>query len=906
MILEEKLSKSIENLDEEKLVKFLWVTVIRFLPYHKSQFLVEPEADGYMTYMFLSVQTLRETFSKHEKLMRTSKKSQDADSINDCTVNWYLGSNRETIDLISYSFSREAETLENYALPTIYDLSLAHILSRIMSYALEISLSIVEEENVNIEIYKNKVFSVLRKLQNSIFYEFPINNKSKIKVLKILIQDAVTIANDKKELNNDISWYGDVWLNWLGKLNAMSGVFWSEWFSNLVSSGFSEITVCEWDKFISVPKEIWDKSLSLSAQWLWKLDNEGEKRLNQARIIILGEKGAGKTSLARRLVNPNAPMPSKDESTEGVDVSITKLSVMKDNIPEDKDATVYIWDFAGHAITHAAHRFFLSERCLYIIVYDGRTEGRNRLGYWLDHVRNYGGKSRVIILVNLQDGHSPDIAENYFREQYEEHDCDFINFSVKDDTNSLQSFREELVDIIASGPAWDKKIPSDYFEIKEKLEEIFANNTNHISRKDFDNIAKDIDESERDLLLKSLDCLGICLWYPNIKGSELLILNPEWITRGIYRIINWLKEGKDKLATVDFKDFNDIFNNDIEVYPKSTHEFLYKLMQKYELAYKKPYYDQIVVPRCLPEDCPSKSELPMFGIDNSLYVEVTANKSGKEGPRLVFPIDTMARFIVRRSEEILDNSVWRYGALTKRGSVIALIEQDDYLIRLKINGKERRKYLESLMFTLFEVLNDYPSFASQKPEINCCVLVNEGKSTEMIPMKQVLNLAQYMVSNNLPSMFDPSRSKDISLENISMYLNTSINEYLSADKDLTNGIIERIDKMVKESSGNTTIVIGDGNTTVSGDSSSAIVNGVSVKEFNNAIKKIIENIPSNISDEDVETIKENLEVIKEQSVSKNPKKRMMLTLLDGIKAIKGTVEFAAAVATLTSLVSGMA
>ncbi len=44
------------------------------------------------------------------------------------------------------------------------------------------------------------------------------------------------------------------------------------------------------------------------ADYLQQLETQGAQRLNEARIIILGEKGAGKTCLARRLINPDAAM----------------------------------------------------------------------------------------------------------------------------------------------------------------------------------------------------------------------------------------------------------------------------------------------------------------------------------------------------------------------------------------------------------------------------------------------------------------------------------------------------------------------------------------------------------------------------------------------------------------------
>lgn len=85
-------------------------------------------------------------------------------------------------------------------------------------------------------------------------------------------------------------------------------------------------------------------------------------------------------------------MTEENESTAGVDTLLWEI--------EKQNVNVHIWDFAGHTVTHAVHQFFLSEHCLYIIVYDGRTEGRNRLEYWLNHMTNYGEDSEAIILVN--------------------------------------------------------------------------------------------------------------------------------------------------------------------------------------------------------------------------------------------------------------------------------------------------------------------------------------------------------------------------------------------------------------------------------------------------------------------------------------------------------------------------
>jgi GTPase SAR1 family protein len=70
---------------------------------------------------------------------------------------------------------------------------------------------------------------------------------------------------------------------------------------------------------------------------------------NEARIIILDDKGAGKTCLARRLVNSAAKMTTAEESTDGVDSS---------NIWQIENRNAQIWDFAGHIVTHTVHQIF--------------------------------------------------------------------------------------------------------------------------------------------------------------------------------------------------------------------------------------------------------------------------------------------------------------------------------------------------------------------------------------------------------------------------------------------------------------------------------------------------------------------------------------------------------------------
>ena len=398
---------------------------------------------------------------------------------------------------------------------------------------------------------------------------------------------------------------------------------------------------------MSIPKEIRQQGAARVANYLEELER-GATRLNEARIIILGDKGAGKTCIARRLIDPAAPMTTDAESTAGVETTLWKF--------EHENINVRIWDFAGHTVTHAVHQFFLSERCLYIMVYDGRTEERNRLEYWLNHMKNYGGDSKALILVNKRDQHSVDIPINFLKEQYPIEG--FYTFSIKNDKTDLKAFRNDVAGYIKNNPSWNQQIiPANYYTVKEELEKRFVRGEKqkgeeHITKKEFERIAKEHKVDDTDQLLKDLGALGVSLWYEDMKEFDTLVLNPEWISHGVYKIINWVSEEAKPSLTLD--DFARVFKEDANRYPSDKHEFHFELMKRYELAYETAKGKNLIIPHLLKEDRPK--ELPDFPVGESLMLRYKAEQP--------LPPNTISRFIVRHNQEIKKDKqeylAWRY------------------------------------------------------------------------------------------------------------------------------------------------------------------------------------------------------------------------------------------------------
>ncbi len=546
-----------------------------------------------------------------------------------------------------------------------------------------------------------------------------------------------------------INWYGPVWENFQKALEDNGCSYWARLYQSIFDNDF-KVDMEALQQRLYVPAEIRNKGAAEVGRYLEDLEEQGVERLNEARILILGDKGAGKTCLARRLKDPNAIMTTDEESTPGVDTSVWKL--------EKENVTVHIWDFAGHTVTHAVHQFFLSERCLYIIVYDGRTEGRNRLEYWLDHMKNYGKYSKALILVNKRDAHAVEVPVNRLKEQYPI--IDVCTFSIRDDHEKLESFRQEVAEYINNNPLWNKlQIPANSYKVKYELEKLFNNGDKNgkelIKRNEFEAIAEkcQVEKEKIDSLLSDLHDLGISLWYKDISGYNTLVLNPEWISNGVYRIINWANNQRKHCLKLG--EFSQVFENDLARYPESQHRFLYELMKKYELAYEEKGKDVLIIPRLLHEDQPAN--MPQFQIGESLMARYKADQP-------IMP-DSISRFIVKHNEEIKKEAkqylVWRSGVILEKikGTIALVRETDDRTITVSVKGPNQTEYLSALRETLNGIFEGYKS---KKPELQYRVQ-RFGEMPEEIEKQDPLWLADQKIFNhfqdNIPYYDDKTRQQ---------------------------------------------------------------------------------------------------------------------------------------------------
>ena len=113
----------------------------------------------------------------------------------------------------------------------------------------------------------------------------------------------------------------------------------------------------------------------------------------EAKLLIVGEGGTGKSSLLRAL--RNQVFVTQLSTTHGIEVDTLEL-------PHPKKANTNIvlntWDFGGQQIYHATHQFFLTKRSVYLVTWNARLGVKQgRLDYRLETIKSLAPDAPILL-----------------------------------------------------------------------------------------------------------------------------------------------------------------------------------------------------------------------------------------------------------------------------------------------------------------------------------------------------------------------------------------------------------------------------------------------------------------------------------------------------------------------------
>jgi len=394
-----------------------------------------------------------------------------------------------------------------------------------------------------------------------------------------------------------------------------------------------------------------------------------ELPLNEVKVLLVGNGGSGKTSLIKRIFSKDY---DKNESkTDGIKISDWEIEI------GDKKIVVHFWDFGGQEIMHSTHQFFLSKRSLYILVLDNRKEENEE--YWLNLIESFGGNSPILIALNKMDENpSFDVNRKFLMKKFPGIK-DFIKTSCKTGEGIeelVEKLKKHLLDVEIIETMW----PEKWFMVKQRLEKM---QNNYISHLEFQSICKEIGISNiehQNILLEYLHDLGSIVHFPDIELLHTSVLNPVWVTKAVYTIIN-SNEMAETRGVLSLVDVCKILTP--EICPSSKYQFILSLMEKFELCYK---IDNKTV--LLPDLLDKQEPEFQFNEDEALLFILQYE---------FLPKSIMPQFIVKMHHDIKNNLQWRTGIVLKNKTYesTAAIKADikDKKIYVYVSGMQTREYL---------------------------------------------------------------------------------------------------------------------------------------------------------------------------------------------------------------------
>ncbi len=450
------------------------------------------------------------------------------------------------------------------------------------------------------------------------------------------------------------------------------------------------------------PLEIIQQGNEAILSYFEDLEKQGSEYLYEAKLLILGEGGAGKTSLARKLQNRQSEMPKEEETTRGIDIQPLYFPCV-----DGQEFKINLWDFGGQEIYHATHQFFLTKRSLYILVDDTRKDDKSlndaSFNYWLQTVELFGGGSPLLLVQNEKGDRSKALDLKSMQGQF-----DFIKEKYATNLLSnrgLDELQKDIEHYIQKLPHIGQKLPKFWIKVREDLLEQ-AKTKPYISLEGYYQIChkQQITEKQKALELSQyLHDLGTCLHF---QKDDLLrktiILQNEWVTNAVYRVLDD-ENIKGQYGHFSKEDVQNIWTE--SSYQDMIPELL-QLMIKFELCYQKDgRSDEYLIPQLL-----SESEPDDFSWDREQNIQLRY--------RYIFmPKGLLSRLVVRTHHLLKDlDKAWKKGVVLERNKTFALVTETYARneISIRISGIYQKELMTIISEEMDKLHRTYEGIKVQK------------------------------------------------------------------------------------------------------------------------------------------------------------------------------------------------
>ena len=382
---------------------------------------------------------------------------------------------------------------------------------------------------------------------------------------------------------------------------------------------------------------------------------EEEKiHLNESKIVFLGDGESGKSHIIRRIYEEGNKVEAIPyQATPGIDI------VPKQCVIGNEYMNLQLWDFGGQDILHSMHRFFLTDRTLYIVVINARDNTQNeRARYWLNNIKSFADGCPVIIVLNKMDQNpSAGLNETLLKSDFPQIKAMLRMSALNDERDKFDLLNEKIFETVKTFDSYAMEFPVSWNKIKVALTEM---QENYIEDKKYRKLCVDngVEDAQiQDWLLEWFHDLGVSFNYrkKDVMLGGYMVLKPQWITNAIY-IILFNAKGYAVNGVINKKDIVDLLQNP----PKAVEKIKYNIaeipyilgvLRRFDISYEIDRKHEFIPMLCDEDECAEAKEI----------IETKNLEYFMEYQYL--PNNVLHKLMIRMRDDLQRNKIWLTGMI---------------------------------------------------------------------------------------------------------------------------------------------------------------------------------------------------------------------------------------------------
>ena len=404
------------------------------------------------------------------------------------------------------------------------------------------------------------------------------------------------------------------------------------------------------------PPEVISQGTGAILKYLREKSTESARQWT-SKMLVVGEGGVGKTQLISSLMEKE--FETESGTTFGIDIAPWQITHPKEN---DCQLTLKVWDFGGQTIYHATHQFFLTNRSLFVLVWNARYGyAKCDVVKWLDTIELLAPDSPVMIVAtHVDERPEADLPFEDLKKKYPQIVGEWwVSNRERNLKDGIDNLRKAVIENALELPLMGNEWPKSWLDAGKLVREK-AESKKKVTLKQLCDILTDagVPSDSHPTVAKLLHELGDILYFDDDDElKEHVILNPHWVTQRISDIlVSDLVEKKVGILTTEA--MNQIWiDSDIDA---SMANRLLRLMERFDLSYRIPddFEDRSLIVQKLDEDPADYRDVWDAHLDTPGCKEITMKFDLTQTKPAGIPT-----WFIARSHRFTQTLHWLHGAL---------------------------------------------------------------------------------------------------------------------------------------------------------------------------------------------------------------------------------------------------